>query len=57
MEAKDTKICRRCMFYKDTVSTAACLSPKAPFTDFVMGIKEPVKINKKGDCEFFHKRD
>jgi len=54
---EDVKICSRCEYFGTTHTVkSGCNSPKAPFTNYVIGTKEPEKINKNGDCQFFHKK-
>ena len=56
LNPKEAKICKRCDYYRDSMSSdPGCTRPEAPFTDFVTGKKEPEKINK-GNCQFFSKK-
>jgi len=55
-DPKEATICRRCMYFKGTQSEKeGCNNPNAPYTDYVLGKKEPNKINR-GKCDFFHNK-
>ena len=54
-------ICARCKYYNpiylgDDEFLRKCLNPKAPYTDYVRGAKNPYKIND-GACEFYEDRE
>lgn len=34
-----------------------CLSPKAPYTNFVDGVKSRVQLNLEGKCQYFKKKE
>ena len=47
-------ICKQCEYYSVVNFPFKCISEKAPYTDFVQGLKDPYKINK-GHCKYFKK--
>lgn len=42
--------CINCRHFAGTATFPSCICPEAPFTDVVLGKKDPETINKDGDC-------
>ena len=49
--------CINCKHFTGTATFPDCICPDAPFTDVVLGKKDPDTINKDGDCQWGTEKD